>query len=121
MSRDRPPSPVDSSSGKILAAISGAAAMTLLWAGSLVLPMLLALLIAGIVAGAGGAASAKRLGQGPAGANIAGLCALGGAALVAVPLLLLGAGSGLNGTQVVLFGLALAAISGMGGQVQGGR
>lgn len=112
---------MDSSNGKILAAISGAAAMTLLWAGSLVLPMLLALLIAGIVAGAGGAASAKRLGQGPAGANIAGLCALGGAALVAVPLLLLGAGSGLNGTQVVLFGLALAAISGMGGQVQGGR
>jgi hypothetical protein len=36
-------------------------------------------------------------------------------------LLLLGTGSGLNDTQVMLFGLALAAISGMGGQIQGGR
>jgi hypothetical protein len=112
---------VDFGSGKILAAISGAVAMALLWLGSLILPTLLALLVAGIVAGAGGAASAKRLGRGPAGANIAGLCALGGAALVAVPLLLLGTGSGLNDTQVMLFGFALAAISGMGGQVQGGR
>lgn len=121
MSQGRPHSPVGSGNGKILATISGAVAMALLWAGSLILPMLLALLVAGIVAVAGGAASAKRLGRGPAGANIAGLCTLVGAALVAVPLLLLGTGSGINGSQVVLFGFALAAISGMGGQVQGGR
>jgi drug/metabolite transporter (DMT)-like permease len=83
--------------------------------------MLLALLASGVVAGVGGAASARRLRRGPAGANLAGLCSLGGSALVAVPLLLLGAGSGLNDTQVVLFGLAIAAISAMGGQISGSR
>jgi hypothetical protein len=94
--------------------------MALLWALSFVLPLLLALLTGGVIAGIGGALSASRLRRGPAGANLAGLYALIGVVIVAVPLLLLGTDS-LANTQVVLFGLALAAISAMGGQIQGGR
>ncbi len=94
--------------------------MALLWALASVAPLLLALLAGGLVSGAGGAFTASRLRRGPAGANLAGLYALAGVLIVAVPLLLLGPGS-LTGVQVILFGLALAAISAMGGQIQGGR
>lgn len=105
----------------LVGVVSGAIAMTLLWILSTAVPVLLALLTAGVVAGIGGAASASRLRRGPVGANLAGLCSLAGVALVAAPLLLSETDSGLNDTQIVLFGLAIAAISAMGGQLSGGR
>lgn len=95
--------------------------MALLWVLSAAAPVLVALLVAGVVAAAGGAASASRLQRGPAGANLAGLYSLAGVALVAAPLLITGTDSGLAGTQVLLFGLAIAAISAMGGQLSGPR
>lgn len=95
--------------------------MTLLWVLSIATPLLLALLAAGIVAGVGGAAAASQMRRGPMGANLAGLCSLAGAALVALPLLLSETDSGLDNTQVLLFGLALGAISAMGGQISGNR
>lgn len=94
--------------------------MTLLWILSTAAPLLLALLAAGVVAGVGGAAAASRMRRGPSGANLAGLCSLIGAALVAIPLLL-SETDALTNTQIILFGLALAAISAMGGQISGGR
>lgn len=105
----------------LVGVVCGAAAMTLLWLVSFLVSTLPALLAAGAVAALGGYASAPRMGRGAAGANLAGLCSLAGVALVAVPLLVSGAGSGITGTQVILFGLALAAISAMAGQLTGTR
>lgn len=107
--------------GAVFGVVTGAIAMTLLWVLSAAASLLLALLAAGFVAALGGAATASRLRRGPAGANLAGLCSLAGVALAAVPLLFSEADSGLTGLQVVLFGLALAALSAMGGQLSGSR
>lgn len=95
--------------------------MTLLWVLSAAAPEILALVAAGTVAALGGAAAASRLRRGVAGANLAGLCSLAGVALAALPLLLSEADSGLTNFQVVLFGLALAALSAMGGQLSSSR
>jgi len=94
--------------------------MGLLWIGSSFMPMTLALLVAVLVAGLYGAVSAGSLRRGPAGANVIGLYALVGVTLVAVPLLLFGT-EALTSAQVILFGLALAVISAMGGQIRGTR
>lgn len=94
--------------------------MFLLWVLSIFAPLLLALLTASILAGVGGAVAASRLHRGPAGANLAGLYSLVGVVIGIVPLLLLGSNP-LTGVQVILFGLALAAISAMSGQLSGGR
>lgn len=101
--------------------VSGAISMTLLWVLSAAAPLVLALLAAGLVAALGGAASASRMRRGPVGANLAGLCSLAGVALAAIPPLLSETDSGLTNTQVLLFGLAIAAISAMGGQFSGSR
>jgi hypothetical protein len=117
----RTPPPENSAHGALFAVLTGAVAMSLLWALALVAPELVALLASGIVAALGGAVSASRLGRGPKGANLAGLYSLAGVALVAIPLLLSGTGSGISDFQVVLFGLALAALVAMGGQLSGLR
>lgn len=106
--------------GALLGIVFGTVAMFLLWVLSIFAPLLLALLTASILAGVGGAVAASRLRRGPAGANLAGLYSLVGVVIGIVPLLLLGSNP-LTGVQVIFFGLALAAISAMGGQLSGGR
>lgn len=101
--------------------LTGAIAMTLLWVLSAAASLLLGLLAAGFVAVLGGAAAASRLRRGPLGANLAGLCSLAGVALAAIPPLFSEADSGLTDFQIVLFGLALAALSAMGGQLSAPR
>lgn len=119
--RPRQTPPASPVTGAALGVATGAVAMTLLWVLSAAAPQILALVAAGFVAVLGGAAAASRLRRGPAGANLAGLCSLAGAALAALPLLFSEADSGLTNFQVVLFGLALAALSAMGGQLSGSR
>lgn len=81
--------------------------------------LVLALSVAIVVAGAGGAGASSLLRRGPGGANIAGLCALAGVMLAA--LLFSGAESALSGTQTLLFGIALALVSAMAGQITASR
>lgn len=125
MSRERsqqtPPPPANPRAGAVFGIVTGAVAMALLWVLSASAPQLLALATAGLVAALGGAAATSRLRRGATGANLAGLCSLAGAALVAIPILFSETGSGLTDFQVVLFGLALAALSSMGGQLAGSR
>ena len=78
----------------------------------------LALAVAVLVAGAGGAAASFLLRRGTAGANIAGLSTLAGVMLAA---LLFAADSALSGTQTLLFGIALAFVAAMAGQVTASR
>ena len=78
----------------------------------------LALAVAVVVAGAGGAAASYLLRRGTTGANIAGLSTLAGVMLAA---LLFGAESALSGTQTLLFGIALAFVSSMAGQITASR
>lgn len=97
--------------------VSGAIAMSLLSAlsaGSLTL----ALAVAVVVTGAGGAAASFLLRRGTAGANIAGLSTLAGVMLAA---LLFAGDSSLSGTQTLLFGIALAFVAAMTGQITASR
>lgn len=102
--------------GVLIGLISGAFAMFLLSTLAAVTSLILALAASLVVAGAGGAAAAPLLRPGPAGANLAGLSTLAGVLVFALPLLISGAGA-LAGSQVILFGLALAAVSSMVGHL----
>lgn len=101
--------------GILIGLISGAVAMFLLSALAAA-SLILALAASLAVAGAGGALAAPRLRRGTAGGNLAGLSTLAGVLLLALPLLLSGTGA-LAGSQVILFGLALAAVSSMVGHL----
>lgn len=78
----------------------------------------LAVTAAVVVAGAGGAIASSLLRRGTSGANIAGLSALAGVMLVAI---IFGPGSALSGTQTLLFGIALAFVCAMSGQITASR
>lgn len=103
--------------GVLTGAVSGAVAMFLLYmlADS---SLTLAVAVAVVVAGAGGAIASSLLRRGTAGANIAGLSALAGVMLAAI---LFGADSALTGTQTLLFGIALAFVCAMAGQITASR
>lgn len=103
--------------GVLAGVISGAIAMSLLSALS-ASSLTLALGAAVVVAGAGGAAASFLLRRGTSGANIAGLSTLAGVMLAA---LLFAADSALSGTQTLLFGIALAFVSSMAGQITASR